>query len=189
VRRAVIACLVLAGATSVASWSETATRFHEASWSETSTRFHQVDGRAWAGGQPSEEDLALFCGVGVRTIIDLRQEVEHDVDAEEMASQRLGMVFVHIPVRADAPEDRDADAFLAATSHAQAFPLLVHCASGNRAAAFWMIRRLVVEGWTPAAAEGEARRIGLRSAALRDFALDYASRRLAAVGGPEEDEP
>jgi uncharacterized protein (TIGR01244 family) len=145
---------------------------------------------AWVGGQPSEDDLAVLCGMGVRTVIDLRHDVEHDVGVEQMAATRLGMIFVHIPVRADAPADRDAEAFLAVTSRAELFPVLVHCASGNRAAAFWMIRRLVVDGWPPEAAEAEARQIGLRSATLRDFALDYASRRLAGPdGGPEEDEP
>ena len=177
-RGAMFACLLLGAAASVGSWSDTATRFHE------------IDGQAWVGGQPSEEDLALFCGVGVRTVVDLRQDVEHDVGMEQMAATRLGMMFVHIPIRADAPDDRDADAFLTVTARLDAFPMLIHCASGNRAAAFWMIRRLVVDGWPAHAAESEARRVGLRSAALRDFALDYASRRLAgSYDGPEEDEP
>jgi len=159
------------------------------SWPDTPTSFHQADAQAWVGGQPTEEDLALFCGAGVRTVIDLRQDVEHDVCVEQMAATRLGMMFVHIPVRPDAPEIREADAFLAVTARPDAFPMLIHCASGNRAAAFWMIRRLVVDGWPADAAETEARRIGLRSAALRDFALDYAARRVATDSGPEEDEP
>jgi uncharacterized protein (TIGR01244 family) len=177
VRRATLAFLVVAAALSVGSESVTA------------TRFHQIDGRVWVGGQPSEEDLALFCGAGVRTVVDLREDVEHDVCVEEMAATRLGMMFVHIPVRPDAPGDRDVDAFLAVTARFDAFPMLIHCASGNRAAAFWMIRRLVVDGWPADAAENEARRIGLRSASLRDFALDYASRRAATDDAPEEDEP
>jgi len=150
----------------------------------------RADESAWVGGQPSSNDLAVLCGVGVRTVIDLREGVEHDVDVERGETNYLGMTFVHIPVRADAPRDRDADAFLAATARIEAFPIFVHCASGNRAAAFWMIRRLVVDGWPAEAAEAEARRVGLRSAALRDFAVEYASRRLTGpAGGPEEDEP
>jgi len=38
-----------------------------------------------------------------------------------------------------------------------------------------------VDRWTVEAAESEARRIGLRSTVLRNFALDYADRRLAAA--------
>lgn len=152
-----------------------------AAWHEASASFHRVSDRVWAGGQPSSDDLALLCGSGVRTVVDLREAVEHDVDAERLASERLGMAFVHVPVRGDAPEDREADAFLAVTARADAYPILVHCASGNRAAAFWMIHRLVLDRWTVEAAEGEARRIGLRSTVLRNFALDYAERRLAAA--------
>jgi len=152
-----------------------------AAWHGASANFYRASDRVWAGGQPSAEDLALLCGTGVRTVIDLRESVEHDVDAERFTADRLGMAFVHVPVRGDAPEDREADAFLAVTARPDAYPILVHCASGNRAGAFWMIHRLVVDRWTVEAAESEARRIGLRSTVLRNFALDYADRRLAAA--------
>ena len=160
-----------------------------AAWHDASPNLRRVTDAVWVGGQPSGDDLALLCGAGVRTVVDLRQPLEHDIDAERLAAERLGMSFVNVPVRAEAPEDGAADAFLAATSRAEAFPILVHCASGNRAAAFWMIRRLVVDRWSADAAESEARRVGLRSAALRDFALDYASRRLGGgkdAAGTEE---
>ena len=152
-----------------------------AAWHEASSSFYRVSDRVWAGGQPAADDLALLCGSGVRTVIDLRESVEHDVDAERLAAERLGMAFVHVPVRGDSPEDREADAFLAVTVRPDAYPMLVHCASGNRAGAFWMIHRLVVDRWTVEAAESEARRIGLRSPVLLNFALDYAGRRLAAA--------
>ena len=151
-------------------------------WPDAASNLHRVNESAWTGGQPSADDLALLCGAGVRTVVDLRESFEHDVDAERLSAERLGMAFVHVPVRADAPSDSSADAFLAATARADAFPILVHCASGNRAAGFWMIRRLVVDRWTVEAAEAEARRVGLRSETLRDFAVDFASRRLETEG-------
>jgi uncharacterized protein (TIGR01244 family) len=153
-----------------------------AAWHDVASNLHRVNESVWTGGQPSGDELALLCGAGVRTVIDLREAVEHDVDAERVSAERLGMTFVHVPVRGDAPSDSAADAFLAATARPDAFPILVHCASGNRAAGFWMIRRLVVDRWTVQAAEAEARRVGLRNEALRDFAVDYASRRLEKEG-------
>lgn len=152
-----------------------------AAWHDLSAApptMHRVTDRVWVGGQPSNEDLALLCGAGVRMVVDLRQPVEHDVDGERLAVEGLGMAFVSIPVNGEAPEEFAADAFLAAVARPNAYPLLVHCASGNRAAGFWMIRRLVVDGWTVDAAEAEARRAGLRSEVVRDFAVEYASRRL-----------
>jgi uncharacterized protein (TIGR01244 family) len=153
------------------------------------SNLYRIDDRVWLGGQPSHDDLALLCGAGVRTVVDLRRPVEHDVGAERLAVQGLGMAFVSIPVSPDAPEESSADAFLAAVSSPSAYPVLVHCASGNRAAGFWMIRRLVVDGWTAEAAESEARSAGLRGAAIRGFAVEYAHRRLAATGREHREEP
>ena len=54
-------------------------------------------------------------------------------------------------------------------------PVFVHCGSGNRAAAMWMIKRLVVDGWDADRAGVEAAALGLRNEALKKFALDYAA--------------
>jgi uncharacterized protein (TIGR01244 family) len=174
-RRAVTVLAVLLGAAASG-----------AAWHEASPALRRVDQRAWVGGQPTGDDLALLAGAGVRTVIDLRQTVEHDVDAERQEAESLGLAFTHVPVCPDAPDDAAADAFLAAMTRPGALPVLVHCASGNRAAGFWMIRRLVVDRWSVEAAEAEARRVGLRSDALRDFAVDYARRRLGGDRGDQE---
>ena len=170
-RLAAALVIVLGASVPAAAW-------HDLSGAPPTMR--RVTDRVWVGGQPSNEDLALLCGAGVQMVVDLRQPVEHDVDAERFAVEGLGMSFVNVPVNGEAPADAAADAFLAAVSRPNAFPLFLHCASGNRAAGFWMIRRLVVDHWTVDAAESEARRAGLRSEVLRDFAVDYAARRLAA---------
>ena len=52
---------------------------------------------------------------------------------------------------------------------------IVHCASGNRAAAFWMIKRLMVDGWDADRAGTEAAALGLTNPALKTFAMDYAA--------------
>ena len=168
-RLAAALVVVLGAAVPSAAW-------HDLSGAPPTMR--RVTDRVWVGGQPSNEDLALLCGAGVRMVVDLRQPVEHDVDAERFAVEALGMSYVNVPVNGQAPEEFAADAFLEAVSRPNAFPLFLHCASGNRAAGFWMIRRLVVDRWTVDAAEGEARRAGLRSEVLRDFAIEYANQRL-----------
>ena len=55
-------------------------------------------------------------------------------------------------------------------------PAFIHCASANRVGAFWMIRRVLVDGWTVNEADEEATRVGLHSAVLRQFARDYIER-------------
>jgi hypothetical protein len=55
--------------------------------------------------------------------------------------------------------------------------MYIHGASANRVGAMWMIKRLVVDGWDVARASDEAAAIGLTSAPLKQFALDYAAKR------------
>jgi hypothetical protein len=50
----------------------------------------------------------------------------------------------------------------------------IHCASANRAAALWMIKRMNVDGWGADRAAEEAAALGLTNPALKTFALDYA---------------
>lgn len=52
-------------------------------------------------------------------------------------------------------------------------PMFVYCASGNRAAAVWLVKHALVDGWTVDKAIEEAQGLGLTSAPLKQFALDY----------------
>jgi uncharacterized protein (TIGR01244 family) len=140
---------------------------------ETIDHFVRVDKRVYTGGQPTDAQLASLREEGIRTVIDLRQASEQDLEGEAATVRKLGLRFVSIPVSGGDPRPEQADAFLAATSDASVFPLFLHCASGNRAGAFWMIRRVLVDGWALERAEEEAHRIGLRSPNLVDFAREY----------------
>jgi uncharacterized protein (TIGR01244 family) len=142
-----------------------------------SESFHRVGEGVAIGAQPTVEQIALLSREGFRTVINLREPSEHDAAAEEAAVRDLAMDYVNIPVRTSDPKDGQAEEFLKVLANGRIYPVLVHCGTANRAAAFWMIRRIVVDRWSPEAAEKEAREIGLKSPNLRDFALDYARRR------------
>lgn len=53
-------------------------------------------------------------------------------------------------------------------------PVVVHCGSGNRAAAVWFAKRLVVDGRTVERASEATNALGLRNATRKQCALDYA---------------
>lgn len=144
--------------------------------------FQRIDECVATGAQPTLSQLAALRDLGFRTVINLREPSEHDAEAEARAVRRLGLLYFSIPVRTADPKEEQAEEFLRITSDPQIFPVFLHCGSGNRAGAFWMIRRIIVDGWSPADAEQEARRIGLRSANLRQFALDYARKREEPLG-------
>jgi protein tyrosine phosphatase (PTP) superfamily phosphohydrolase (DUF442 family) len=67
-----------------------------------------------------------------------------------------------------------ADKFLAAITEPGSEPAFIHCAGGNRAAAMWLIKRLAVDRWDVDKATTEATALGLTSATLKQFAIDYA---------------
>lgn len=144
------------------------------------SRFYWIDDRLATGGQPTMEQFASLKREGFRTIINLREPSEHDAVAEAAEARRLGLGYVSIPVRAAEPKDEQVDAFLAAMKDKKIWPAFVHCGTASRVAAFWLIHRVLVDGWEFSDAENEARLVGLKSANLREFAYEYVCRNTKA---------
>jgi uncharacterized protein (TIGR01244 family) len=147
-------------------------------------KFYRVDDRIATGGQPLLEQISALEREGFRTIINLREPSEYDAAAEAAEAGRLGLRYLSIPFRASDPKDEPVDAFLAAMKDRKIWPAFVHCGSGNRVAALWMIHRVVVDGWELENAEHEARLIGLKSVNLRAFAYEYICRHPKAEARP-----
>ena len=124
-------------------------------------------------GQPTLEQLSQLQEDGFRTVLNLRVPTEHDAAAEEALVRELGMNYFNIPVAGADVRDEQVEEFLALTDDEENRPVFIHCASANRVGAFWMIRRVIRDGWSVADAENEATEVGMRSPALRDFALQY----------------
>jgi uncharacterized protein (TIGR01244 family) len=139
-------------------------------------KFFRVNEQVCTGAQPTRDQLASLKAEGIRGIINLREPEEHNIEEEATLAKGLGLLYVSIPVKTAAPKDKQVETFLKETNDPKIFPLFIHCGSGNRVGAFWMIRRVLVDGWTPERAEKEAKQIGMKSPDLRDFALDYLRR-------------
>src|SRR5512132_1078399 len=147
-------------------------------------KFYWVDERIATGGQPLLEQIPALKKEGFRTIINLREPSEFDSAAEAVEARRLGLHYLSIPFRTADPKDEPVDAFLAAMKDRKLWPAFVHCGTGNRVAALWMIHRVVLDGWNFADAEYEAKLVGLKSENLREFAYDYACRHGRAEARP-----
>jgi uncharacterized protein (TIGR01244 family) len=144
-------------------------------------RFHRINDRVAVGGQPTAEQIAALSDEGFNAIINLREDVEFN-DAPQAHEARVhGMQFVRVPVAKENPSDAAVKKFLAETDEDGIYPVFIYCEEGNRAAAFWMIRRVVRDGWTLANAEAEAIRAGLPDGRMLDFARDYVHRHGKAV--------
>lgn len=116
---------------------------------------------------------------GYKAIINLRLASESGaaVDEARAAADLAGIRYIHLPFNLAKPDEAVVDQFIAAVSDESNLPVFVHCASANRVAGLWLIKRVVVDGWDQAKAESEARAIGLSSPAMRDFALAQIARR------------
>ncbi len=155
---------------------------------ESIRNFLRLNEQICTGGQPRLEDLGKLKGEGVRGILNLRRPSEkqtpvpgaepipYDAAAEAAQAQRLGLRYFNIPVDPEAPTDAQVEEFLKVTADPVNRPLFIHCSSANRVGAFWMIRRVLVDGWSVEEAENEARRIGLRNPKTEAFARDYIAR-------------
>lgn len=138
--------------------------------------FLRVNEKICTGGQPTLEELAALKAQGIRAIINLRQPTEYNAAEEEAKVRELGLRYIHIPVNTADPKPEQVEEFLRVTDDPANQPAFIHCGSANRVGAFWMIRRVLRDGWSLEEAEKEARKIGLRSPNLYEFALDYIRR-------------
>jgi len=141
------------------------------------TNFARLESTIACAGATTPAGVAEVKKLGYKTIINLRQanEVGAELDAEATAAKTEGVKYFHLPVNSASPDPAIVDQFLSAVGDPANQPVFVHCASGNRAAALWMIKRLVVDGWDADRASTEATALGLTNPALKTFAMDYAA--------------
>jgi uncharacterized protein (TIGR01244 family) len=115
--------------------------------------------------------------MGFVSMINLRQASEPgaNVPQAEAAAKAAGVKYIHIPMDAAAPDPAVADRFLDAIKQPGNQPAYIHCASANRAAAMWFIKRVQIDRWEADRAMKEAEALGLASAPLKQFATDYVN--------------
>jgi uncharacterized protein (TIGR01244 family) len=115
--------------------------------------------------------------MGFVSMINLRQATEPgaNVPQAEAAAKAAGLKYIHIPMDAAAPDAAVADRFLDAIKQPGNQPAYIHCASANRAAAMWFIKRIQIDRWESDRAMKEAESLGLTSAPLKQFATNYVT--------------
>ena len=97
--------------------------------------FAQPRPQLYTAGQPSAAQLQHAARAGVTTVIDLRQPDEDRGFDETAVAERLGLRYVRIPVAGAAGlSPTNARALRSALAQSNG-PVLLHCASGNRAGA------------------------------------------------------
>jgi uncharacterized protein (TIGR01244 family) len=140
------------------------------------SNFARLETTVACGGATKPEAVPEIKKLGFASIINLRQPTENgaDIEGEAAAAKTAGINFYNIPFNGQSPDPAVADKFIATITAPGNEPAYIHCAAGNRAAAMWMVKRLVVDHWDAERAATEATALGMTSPTLKQFAIDYA---------------
>ena len=135
--------------------------------------YTRVDATVACAGATPPAAMAQLKKLGFTSVINFRTAGERGATVEEgkAAAEAAGLQYFHIPFRSPSPEV--ADQFLATIADTSNQPVFIHCGSANRVGAMWFIKRVVQDGWEIDPAMAEAEGIGLRSEALKEFALTF----------------
>ena len=149
--------------------------------------FLRVNKDFCTGGQPKLEHLEKLKADGVKAIINLRQPSEHRAADEEAKAKELGLRYFNIPVAYGNPNEAQVAEFLKITDDPENRPAFIHCTAAIRVGAFWMIRRVLRDGWKIEDAEAEAVKVGLReSPHWLEFARKYIETHRKAASLPSQ---
>ena len=91
--------------------------------------FGQMDDRFFRGAQPKEDEYQELAALGIKTIIDLREDPEA---YEKRNAEALGMRYVNIPMTEKKyPEAAQVEQFIKLVDDPTTGKFFVHCAGGR----------------------------------------------------------
>jgi len=139
------------------------------------TNLARIETTVACAGAIKPESVAEIKKMGFVSIVNLRPASEPgaDVEAEAAAAKAAGLKYVHIPFVTASPDPMAVDAFVKAMTESGVQPAFIHCSGGNRAAAMWFVKRVLLDKWDNDRAMDEATQLGFTSQPLKTFMLDY----------------
>lgn len=123
----------------------------------TIKNFGRVNDNYYRGSQPRERDMEQLKRMGIKTIIDLREDKER---LAETWAHKAGLGYVNIPMRpARAATEEQTKYFLSLVNDPANLPVYVHCKGGkHRTGALTAAYRITHDGWTADQAFAEMKR-------------------------------
>ncbi|HEY0545116.1 MAG TPA: sulfur transferase domain-containing protein [Pyrinomonadaceae bacterium] len=168
---AIIALSIVASAQDVASQSAPA--------KIKIKNFGQMDERFYRGGQPKEADFKDLAALGIKTIIDLRDDTPK---YERQAVAALGMKYINIPMPEKSyPTAEAVQEFLKVVNDSDTGKFFVHCAGGrHRTGAMGAVYRSEFYHWHFDQIYQEMKQYDFYTSwghgAYKDFVQDYCAR-------------
>jgi protein tyrosine/serine phosphatase len=100
----------------------------------------------YRGAQPKVEDYLSLAGIGVKTIIDLRNDPK---EYAQGGAEKAGLKYINFPLSdTDYPSSDTAEKFLKLVNDQTLWPVYIHCAGGrHRTGIMAAVYRLTNENW------------------------------------------
>jgi protein tyrosine/serine phosphatase len=169
-RHALLALVAILSLAAVSSAQENSTT------NVTIKNFGQMDDRFYRGAQPKEKEFKELAQLGIRTIIDLRDDSE---SYEKPMVESLGMTYVHIPMIAKKyPTQEALDLFFKTINDPNTGKFYVHCAGGrHRTGVIGAVYRFRLYNWDFEQVYKEMKQYDFYTrwghGAFKDFVEDY----------------
>ena len=141
--------------------------------------FGQMDERFYRGAQPKEEDYKALASLGIKTIIDLRDDPTR---YERGAAEAQGMRYVNIPMSDSSyPKEEQIQAFLKVVSDPATGKFFAHCAGGrHRTGVVGAVYRFTVNHWSYDQAYAEMKEYDFYTTwghgDMKKYVQDYSKR-------------
>lgn len=131
----------------------------------TIDNFHKVDNNYYRGSQPDNYDIVLLKKLGIKTIINLRNEKPDVLSSEKIASLNNNINYVNISMRADKPPtEEQIRQFFTVINNSNNLPVYVHCLQGkDRTGVMTGLYRLKKYGWAYSKIYAEMKKHGYHS--------------------------
>lgn len=147
--------------------------------------FHQVNASLYRGAQPKSGGIQRLAQLGIKSIINLRDD-DNRAHAEETEARAAGLLYFNLPIdNFGRPSDERIARVLAVINAPENQPVFVHCKRGaDRTGTVIAIYRIEHDGWTSERAKAEAKHYGMGSwqIGMKDYIHDYYQRRLKRGG-------
>jgi len=124
--------------------------------------FYQVDEHVYRGAQPTTEGLRYLAKIGVKTVLDLREEGERSSEEAQLVTS-LGMQYVNVPMTALTPPTQgEITRILTLLEDTTTGAVFVHCMRGaDRTGAVIAAYRIDHDHWDNSRALKEAMSFGM----------------------------
>ena len=178
-RHALLALIAVLSLTAVTSAQENSTP------NVKIKNFGQLDERFYRGAQPKEKDYKDLAQLGIRTVIDLREDPE---PYGKSMAESAGMTYVNIPMIAKKyPPPEALDLFLKTVNDPNTGKFFVHCAGGrHRTGVMGAVYRFKFYNWDFEQVYKEMKQFDFYTrwghGAFKDFVEDYYAQIQQAKG-------